>query len=83
MSLVLGIQLKKDLTFPSFVDWYKEKNKEAFELSAINSEITAPLEYGKYFTQRFSALIGKIRDESAVEVTKAQERSPSLCSKAV
>lgn len=56
------IKLQEVPSYGEFTRWHKDKNKEPFNLSTIDSEKTAPLISGAYYTQKMSSTVGLVRD---------------------
>ncbi len=58
------------LSYEQFQKWYQSKNGAPFRPRDISDDTVAPLANGKLFTQRASAVAGKVRNEHIVRVTE-------------
>jgi len=68
-----SLQLPSDHRFSylEFVKWYKENNKKKFTLKSFHDfdgEEVAPLEHGKFATQKISHAVGMVRDKYVVSL---------------
>jgi len=64
----LGITQQDLPSYAEFQFWYQEKMGKPFLPSQITNETAAPYENGKLFTQRISAVVGRVRDIHIVQV---------------
>ncbi len=64
--------------YGDFTQWYKNKNKEPFNEHNIDSEKSAPLARGRYYTQRMASAIGVVRDRHMIRIIEEEldARSP-------
>jgi hypothetical protein len=79
----MGQQNKKlkanvSLEYSHFLSWYKVKNKEDFKVTRIDSEKTAPVSDGTYFTQKLSAVVGMARDQHMVRLMEQELKDKEL-----
>jgi hypothetical protein len=52
----------------SFREWFAKKNGEIFHARDVGTETVAPYVDGTVFTQKMSAVVGKVRDQHVVRV---------------
>lgn len=62
------VKLNSKLTFLDFQNWYLKKNGRVFVAAEIDFNIPAPVEKGKFFTQRISSALCECRDQFVVGV---------------
>jgi len=67
----LGVRLGlAPLSLENFKSWYQQKLNQPFRVRDVSDQSIAPLAEGATFTQRLSAVIGKVRNEHIVRVTE-------------